>query len=84
MTNYICITCGVQHAETEAPPEHCPICEDERQYIGHNGQRWTSLAELQKDHHNRIEQVDTEPDRHRHGAGLRHRTTGAVGPHAER
>ena len=58
MTAYICITCGVQHAETDAPPGHCPICEDERQYIGHNGQRWTTMGELQNGHHNRIEQVD--------------------------
>ena len=57
MTNYICATCGVQHAASDAPPEHCPICEDERQYIGHNGQRCTSIPELQKDRHNRIENV---------------------------
>lgn len=58
MTSYICVTCGVQHGETEAPPERCPICEDERQYIGHEGQRWTTLAELQRDHRNRIEEVE--------------------------
>src|SRR5689334_7114250 len=58
MENYICMTCGVQHAETDAPPEHCPICEDERQYIGLKGQRWTTLSEMQKDFHNRIEDVD--------------------------
>src|SRR5512138_1485392 len=58
MTNYICATCGVQHAETETPPEHCPICEDERQYIGPRGQRWTTIPELQQDHHNRIETID--------------------------
>ncbi|HEX2696941.1 MAG TPA: hypothetical protein VHM28_04485 [Anaerolineales bacterium] len=58
MPNYICATCGVQHAETNTPPEHCPICDDERQYIGLKGQRWTTLAELQKEHHNRIEQVE--------------------------
>jgi glyoxylase-like metal-dependent hydrolase (beta-lactamase superfamily II) len=57
MPNYICATCGVQHAESEALPERCPICEDERQYIGKDGQRWTTLPELQKDHHNRIEEV---------------------------
>jgi hypothetical protein len=33
------------------PPEHCPICEDERQYVGWEGQRWTTLAELCRDHH---------------------------------
>ena len=60
MPNFICATCGVQHGETDVPPGHCPICEDERQYIGQTGQRWTTLSELQKDHHNRIEEI--EPD----------------------
>ena len=58
MPSYICATCGVQHGETDAPPAHCLICEDERQYIGRDGQQWTTIPELQKDHHNRIEQVD--------------------------
>jgi len=58
MENYICMTCGVQYAETETPPEHCIICEDERQYIGHQGQRWTTLPEMRKTYHNRIEEVD--------------------------
>lgn len=58
MTHYICVTCGVQHGETETPPEHCPICEDERQYLGHKGQRWTTPAELQRGHHNRVEEVE--------------------------
>lgn len=57
MPNYICATCGVQHAESSSEPEHCPICEDERQYIGHKGQRWTTISEMQKEYHNRIEQV---------------------------
>ena len=39
----ICATCGVQYP---APREDCPICLDERQYVGWDGQRWTSLAEL--------------------------------------
>ncbi len=40
------------------PPEHCLICEDERQYIGKDGQRWTTLSEMQKSYQNRIEEVD--------------------------
>lgn len=62
MPGFICMTCGVQHAEgeTEAPPENCRICEDERQYIGHNGQQWTTIPEMKKVHHNRIEEI--EPD----------------------
>jgi hypothetical protein len=46
MPAYICQTCGVQYAPSERPPEHCPICEDERQYVGWDGQRWTTLEQL--------------------------------------
>ena len=46
MSFHICETCGTQYAETPAPPEHCPVCEDERQYVGWNGQTWTTHAAL--------------------------------------
>jgi hypothetical protein len=49
MPNYICVTCGTQYAESSQPPAHCPICEDERQYLGANGQEWTTLDALQAD-----------------------------------
>jgi predicted Zn-ribbon and HTH transcriptional regulator len=39
MPNFICVTCGSQFAETVKEPASCPICEDERQYIGVGGQR---------------------------------------------
>ncbi len=58
MTNYICKTCGTQYPESSSPPEHCPICEDERQYIGWGGQQWTTLEEIQVDHHNRIQELE--------------------------
>jgi hypothetical protein len=57
MNNFICVTCGHQYTETGVPLTHCLICEDERQYIGHKGQSWTTIPELQKDHHNRIEDI---------------------------
>ncbi|MCX5331410.1 MBL fold metallo-hydrolase [Streptomyces sp. NBC_00140] len=44
----ICRTCGVQYA---APRADCPICLDERQYVGWEGQRWTSVAELRNSGH---------------------------------
>jgi hypothetical protein len=50
MPNYICVTCGTQFTETTEPPAHCPICEDERQYIGWEGQQWTTLERLRADH----------------------------------
>jgi hypothetical protein len=55
MPNYICCTCGVQYAESALPPEHCAICEDERQYVGWDGQKWTTLKELQSTHRNRLD-----------------------------
>jgi hypothetical protein len=46
MPAHICKTCGVQYAPSERPPERCPICEDERQYVGWQGQQWTTMEEL--------------------------------------
>ena len=46
MPHYICRTCGVQHAASPQPPPECAICQDERQYIGWNGQQWTTLDEM--------------------------------------
>jgi glyoxylase-like metal-dependent hydrolase (beta-lactamase superfamily II) len=52
MPNYLCATCGVQYATSEQPPEGCRICQDERQYVGLNGQQWTTLETVQQNHHN--------------------------------
>ncbi len=49
----ICITCGAQYPEGPNP-EHCLICTDERQYVGWNGQLWTTLDELRRTHRNEI------------------------------
>ena len=46
MEAFICATCGTQFAPSAAPPAECPICLDERQYVGHRGQRWTTMAAL--------------------------------------
>lgn len=51
MPHFICVTCGTQFAETVAEPEGCPVCEDDRQYVGWNGQRWTTLEALRRTHH---------------------------------
>ena len=42
MEAYICVTCGTQFAASDQPPEHCPICEDERQYLPSGDQQWTN------------------------------------------
>jgi hypothetical protein len=69
MENFICVQCGTQFAETAGPPPRCPICEDERQFVRHAGQEWTTLKRLAIDHHNRLEEeapsllgIGTEPE----------------------
>ena len=46
----ICVTCGVQFEDRERPPEVCPVCADERQFVGWAGQRWTTLEGLKGSH----------------------------------
>jgi len=58
MDHHICVTCGAQFAAATEPPPRCLICEDERQYVGHEGQRWTTLTELRREHHNTVEAID--------------------------
>lgn len=59
MPNFICITCGTQFAESDRPPEECTICTDERQYVGWNGQQWTTPDDLRHSHRNvvRLEEL---------------------------
>ncbi len=52
MTNYICVTCGTQYPVSPKPPEHCCICEDDRQYVNAKGQMWTTLDELRTNRRN--------------------------------
>ena len=60
MPHFLCQTCSIQFAESEAPPERCPICEDERQYVPARGQAWTTLERLRQGHANTWRQL--EPD----------------------
>jgi hypothetical protein len=60
MPAWICATCGVQHPDTDTPPERCAICADERQYVGWAGQRWTTRAELLAGHTTELR--EEEPD----------------------
>src|SRR3954452_2886006 len=52
MPHFICQTCTIQFAESEAPPGFCPICEDERQFVPARGQQWTTLEKLRGGHAN--------------------------------
>ena len=68
MPNYICVTCGVQYTESPAPPAACPICRDPRQFIGLEGQKWTTGEEMRATYLNEIKEeepglysIHTEP-----------------------
>ncbi len=69
MENFICVQCGAQFSQTAEPPPRCPICQDERQFVRHDGQQWTTLQELARHHRNRIDEqaphllgIGTEPE----------------------
>ena len=52
MKNFMCVTCGVQYAASDDAPGHCRICDDPRQYVGPDGQQWTTLDALKNGHSN--------------------------------
>ena len=58
MEKFVCITCGTQFPESSTAPESCPICEDERQYVGFAGQQWATMGEMENDHKNIIKEVE--------------------------
>ncbi len=65
---FLCVTCGTQYPPSAAPPERCPICEDERQYVGMTGQKWTTREAMQGKYKNVIKEeepglfsINTEP-----------------------
>ena len=69
MPIHICKECGTSFAEASSPPQRCPICEDERQYVPRSGQAWTTEEELSANHINawrRLEpalfEIHTEPE----------------------
>ena len=55
MSKFICTTCGIQYADSALPPERCAVCEDDRQYVPAEGQRWTTLTEMQATHRNQLD-----------------------------
>jgi glyoxylase-like metal-dependent hydrolase (beta-lactamase superfamily II) len=69
VTAFICTACGTQFPESNIPPNKCRICQDPRQFIPPQGQQWTTLEQLQKNHRNIFHQhepnlfgVGTTPD----------------------
>ncbi|WP_315777685.1 MULTISPECIES: MBL fold metallo-hydrolase [unclassified Bradyrhizobium] len=46
MPLWTCFQCGAQFPDTAAPPGHCVVCEDERQYVNWKGQSFLSRDDL--------------------------------------
>jgi hypothetical protein len=59
MSVFICKTCGTEYPPSSLPPQSCPICLDERQYVPPSGQQWTESASLAQTH--RTKAKDEEP-----------------------
>src|SRR5205807_1133163 len=57
MTAFICTACGTQYPPSEAPPDACLICTDERQFVPASGQSWTTLESLRNAHGNKFRRL---------------------------
>lgn len=57
MPAFICNACGTQYPPSEAPPDTCPVCVDERQYVPTSGQTWTTLERLQRAYSNKFREL---------------------------
>jgi glyoxylase-like metal-dependent hydrolase (beta-lactamase superfamily II) len=60
MPLFICTACGTQYSETAQPPAHCPICDEERQYVPPRGQTWTMLEALRGSHTNTFREYEKD------------------------
>ncbi|CDM61027.1 MULTISPECIES: MBL fold metallo-hydrolase [Rhizobium] len=50
MICFICTACGTQFDERQEPPQRCPICEDERQFVPETGQQFTDMTSIGRTH----------------------------------
>jgi hypothetical protein len=52
MAVFLCTACGTSYPDAPRSPEHCPICEDERQFVPASGQSWITRNALGDAHRN--------------------------------
>ena len=60
MESSICVTCGTQFPPSAESPASCPISEDDREYIGPDGQQWTTMPALRASRRNELTSVDRD------------------------
>jgi RNA polymerase sigma-70 factor, ECF subfamily len=79
MEHWICVTCGTQFAPSQEQPASCPICLDQRQYVGQQGQQWTRLAAMtQGDFQKHDELADRFEAERSHLRGVAYRILGSL------
>ncbi|CAF1135735.1 unnamed protein product [Rotaria sp. Silwood1] len=59
MACHVCVTCGLQYPFASSTPLECLVCEDDRQYVGSNGQQWTTREEMLNKYENKIKCEET-------------------------
>jgi hypothetical protein len=59
MQAFLCTACGTQYPPSDAAPEVCLICTDERQFVPASGQSWTTLERLRTTHSNKFRRLAT-------------------------
>jgi hypothetical protein len=57
MPAHICTACGTQYPPSDAPPDACAICTEERQFVPATGQSWTTLEKLRRTHSNKFRRL---------------------------
>jgi hypothetical protein len=50
VTFFLCKTCGTQFPDSDEPPDQCPICSDDRQYVPDEGQQWVPYDDVRSGH----------------------------------
>src|SRR5215203_2388031 len=59
MQAFLCTACGTQYPRSDAAPEVCLICTDERQFVPASGQSWITLERLRNAHSNKFLRLAT-------------------------
>lgn len=56
----ICATCGTQFPAAAPLPQLCPVCADDRQYIGANGQQWLGAGDINTRHSVLVKKINEQ------------------------
>lgn len=56
----VCVTCGTSYDDPVSTSNNCAICEEERQYVPAEGQKWTDVAGLNAKHANKWTQHEAQ------------------------